>query len=541
LQGWYSFHRGETGIKVLGYNFGINTTVTMSLNDTNITGTNFVPTGTSSTERTFGIPTGGASGSITLTAGGTQAHNNNIVVADIATKSWNSEYNALTSGSKLWINKPYAHIWRTETQVGNGTITAGTIFGTDGQSAGLESPGMALQFNGSDAGKLHAVWAAPNSDEVFYARNDGNRIRLVRCGEPYIATDIDYFNAGNNNHIRNASAAYSYQRDGGPRLVLKTTMEDNDRGGFDDTTPTIARGINPSSTDRWQNTRISKAAASINDNRDIDPGKVFVTAYDGYYKRLLFTSHGGSNLTAGTDNTNIGNDNEWYLDGGGATTTGARTTNAVGTSIINSNISGSDAVTNGDFNYNQWTRRYVLPVDNPLRTGSGSYVSMKIQRTVENGSGTIDQGNADIIHLAFYNSKYRTVVYAFGTRTGSFTAYAIDRVVEGGQWTDISVDRDGNPWIVYADAANKGKKDGARIAYKGTFIRPLNDPITGESIIGWEAMTMPANFEVKDDRLNIAVWPPIGVAASANATRPHRRLERGSRLRQRPVPCRVLL
>jgi hypothetical protein len=587
LQGWYSFYRGENGIKVKGYNFGnADSTVTVLLNGTSL-GTTSVATGDNPQQkRVFNISdaTTWDSGQITLTVGdSTEAHNNSITVADIATRSWNKEYNEFTPGSTLWVNIPYAHIWQTKQVIGNSTTTAGTVFGANGDSAGLDSPGMALQYNGSEAGKLHAVWSAPNTDEVFYARNDGyneysnnntgnitsTRQRLKLTGEPYTATDIDYYNAGDNEHKNNASAVMSYQRDGGPRLVLKPTMVESvatNNGGGDDAGYIIARGINPSSTNRWQNARIIKAAVSTAEGA---PGHVYITAYDAYqsYKRLFFTAEGDRVMTAGgynvsgqPDGQGNPNDRERFLDG-----------NNSGVGVVNSNTWGSVGTTNTDgttsstsssagqwsaVDYDSstkpvvvyydetnntlrlayftgtvtatdltnlgtmtnWIRRYVLPTGHKLRAGSGTYVSMKIDRAnkitaqnVEGGYGTTDE---DTIHLAFYNSTYRTVVYAVGSLTGNFKAYAIDRVVEGGQWTDISVDKDGNPWIVYADASRLGNRDGVRIAYKGTFTRSLKDTITGEDIKGWEAMTMPSESKVNNDRLNIAVWPPTGIASS---------------------------
>jgi len=159
-----------------------------------------------------------------------------------------------------------------------------------------------------------------------------------------------------------------------------------------------------------------------------------------------------------------------------------------------------------------WTRRYVLPdtgAGSELRRGSGSYVSMKIDR--ENGNR---------VHLAFYNSTNKAVVYATApSPSGTFTATVIDRVVEGGQWTDISVDSSGNPWIVYADSSRIGGRDGVRMAYKSSgtnaFTKPATDPISGNTLLGWEALTMPANFNVNNDRLNIAAWPPSGYSGSA--------------------------
>jgi hypothetical protein len=84
------------------------------------------------------------------------------------------------------------------------------------------------------------------------------------------------------------------------------------------------------------------------------------------------------------------------------------------------------------------------------------------------------------------------------------------------------VDNYGNPWITYGDTSRNGNYDGVRIAYKSAanngsrtnaieFTRPASPAVgtgTNPSIQGWEAVTMPANFTVNNDRLNIEAWPP---------------------------------
>jgi hypothetical protein len=564
LQGWYSFYQGESGIKVKGYNFGTTAGGTMTLNTTNIT-----LTGASSTERTFNIPaTGVASGAITVNTGtgaAYAAYNNNSTSAG---KSWNREYSAYTPGSDLWINRPYAHIWRSEEGTAGG---ANTYFAGTNDSGGMDSPalkaspGMALQYNGPGAGRLHAVWARYNLDTISYGDNAGTYRRLNRSGDPYAFTDMDYYNAGNDAFNNNVSTVALYQRDGGGRLILRPTTTERDVNGGDDASIVVGagppndannNGRQPQSTDteRYQNPRIKKLAAST---ADANPGTVIISSFDSYDKRLHYTRQSGAlnnanGATFGTVNL------QYFLDGGtlndhnnlqnlgNVNIFSAGITNSnTGGAITRSNSAGKYSAIDYDSNsrpviayfddQNQtlrllyansdnptsaaaWTRRYVLPVGHQLRVGSGSYVSMKIQRTNEAGNGTAAQGDADLIHLAFYNSDKKAVVYAVGTRTGSFTASIIDRVVEGGQWTDISLDQTNNPWVVYADSARTGSRDGVRIAYKssgaGAFTRDLIDPVTGVSVQGWEAMTMPADFKVNNDRLNIAVWPPKGYTGS---------------------------
>jgi len=607
LQGWYSFYQGETGIRINGYNFGTTNTTTVTING-NAVGTTGGPAANSGktipTQRTFGITASNiSSGEIIVRFNNIEAYNNG---SSTANKSWNRDFSNNTPGSDLWINKPYAHIWRTVQEAGTAT-TAGTIFADNGVSAGLDSPGMALQYTasteGGGIGRLHGVWTTYGRESFFYAQNRGDlpkptnqnqtppsyfnnaitnptinnatsgegtygragSVLLVKSGEPYSAGDIDYYNNPTSADYRNnISAVAAYQRDGGPWLILKPRLSaivfNNNAstdGGGTDSAYSITRESNPVSTYRWRNTRIKKVAPSTSDQ---NPGKVFVTAYDLTNKRLFFkTVTGNVAPSAGTTANNGGT--EYYLDGGAPPTatpptpvmpanlTGiqgiAASTQAGNWAALDYTSQGNPVIAYFD-EQNQtlriicarndnpttgadWTRSYVLPAGHALYRGSGSYVSM-----------AIDRNNGNRIHLAFYNSNNEAVVYASGTIVNNnfvlASASVIDRVVKGGQWTDISVDSNGNPWIVYADSARLGNRDGARVAYRsydysnqpdtsatvsGTFGRPLTDPITGTSIRGWEALTMPANYQVNDDRLNIEAWPPAGYAnAAANPTSP---------------------
>jgi hypothetical protein len=601
LQGWYSFYQGETGIKVKGYNFGSGATAV----DTNTAITNKiaitpVAASTSPTERTFSIPTTATSGAIALMFGTIPAYNNTSTTEG---KSWNKETNTFTPGSDLWVNRHYAHIWRSAEAVGSAG-TAGTIIGASTSSEGMDTPtgratpSMSLQYMGNAPGTIHAAWSKYNRDEVYYGTNTGTASRLLLAGEPYTHTDIDYYNGTdmNTNDRYNASVVVSYQRDGGPRLVLKATIQDRSVNGGDDNSWIIGAGVDGRSTssDRWKNPRIRKLAVSgtsttnvgntnangTNPTQALDnnPGTIIISAFDSFDNRLLYSRQSGA--FANNSNTNSFGTvaNQAFLDGGGTVEAGTTTAANLGSvpiraadvanapatitangvtynygTIGRSNSAGQYSAIDFDSagrpviayfddqhqtlrllyaNSNNpttaaaWTRRYVLPEGHSLRLGSGSYVSMKIQRANEAGSGTAAQGDTDTIHLAFYNSNNKAVVYAFGTREGVFTASVIDRVVEGGQWTDISLDQNNRPWIVYADSSRTGNRDGARIAYlstgtgAGAFTRTLTDPITGTDITGWEALTMPSDYKVNNDRLNIAVWPPKNAAGNLGANSP---------------------
>ena len=602
-QGWYSFSQSEPNIAVLGYNLGTSTTGTViSLYNGSVT---TVTDNRSYTNRhIFAMPGTVNSGRIDVTVNSTPAYNHS---SSHANKSWNREYNAYTSGSDLWVNKPYAHVWRT----GNSDTSPATYFVN---STGLDSPSMALQYTGTNAGRLHGVWSTYGNESFYYstnATNGGTRVTLAYAGEPYSYTDIDFYNTTGGNGTTYASVTASYQRDGGAFLKLKGNIDagfNSTSGGNDfeldeaTATPTIGMDIRPSATDRWQNGRVRKAGVSTANN---NPGRAFVVSYDSVYQRLYFNNRNGAN------NVNI-----YYLDGGGASGAGIAagitdnnewgtitrsqsagkwsavdydssgnpvvvyydeandtlrlaypTTNVVDRSItvqayrtdniINyighgftdnqivrvsgagftsgtnyyirrtsdnefrlSATSGGGNITltaNAIYNitvqpgvggHHGWERRYVLQQGSQLFRGSGTYVSMKIQRTKE---GDAAEAYNDTIHLAFFNSARNTVVYAVGKKNESFTTYIVDNVVNGGAWTDISLEQVGNdvyPWIVYADSTRIGNRDGARIAYKSSSLtRTLKDS-TGAVITGWEAITMPADYVVNDDRLNIAVWPP---------------------------------
>jgi hypothetical protein len=169
-----------------------------------------------------------------------------------------------------------------------------------------------------------------------------------------------------------------------------------------------------------------------------------------------------------------------------------------------------------------WTRYYLLPEGHALRKGSGKYISMKVDAY---------QG----IHIAFYNNVYNTVVYYYASNRnnignapngGNVKAHTVDSVVTGnGFWTDVKVDNNTNPYIVYSDISRSDNYDGVRVAYKSAtspaniFTGANTCPVTGESISGWEAVSMPANYRVNNDRLNIEVWPPA-VRGGTLGTRP---------------------
>jgi hypothetical protein len=174
-----------------------------------------------------------------------------------------------------------------------------------------------------------------------------------------------------------------------------------------------------------------------------------------------------------------------------------------------------------------WTiRDFVIPDGNKLSSGTGQYVSMKIDT----------RGTNDIVHIAAMNATSKQVVYVRGTlnptsgTTGNnglyqstggvltnVTVSAVDTVGSVGAWCKISLDSAGNPWIAYQDETWVGARDGVKVAFlnasifnKGatgtTFVGEDIDR-HGNNITGWEAMHVPTQFRVRNSRLGMENRP----------------------------------
>ncbi|MCL2761687.1 MAG: Ig-like domain repeat protein [Treponema sp.] len=567
-QGWYSFYQGEQNITVLGYNFGAGgsgNAVTMNLFD-DTDSFDLAPAHKPNTNAaysknlfTFSIPADAKSGRINMSVGSIPVYNH----TSDHTNVWNTEASDYISGSELWVNKPYAHIWRSE----NSSDLPATYFAG---STSLQRPSMSLQYladgdtgSADRVGRLHGAWAVYGTEGTYYGQNNaGARIDLAAGdAEPFVDPAIDYFNSANA-VAANVGIAHVYQIDGQARLGINirlgtgwaTAPGDNSAVNF---FTTIGTGLNPSSTDRWQSVRVSMAAPNTSTNASV-ARRMYVSAYDSVRRSLWFGARvSGSDTAAATatstpvmllDGLNgvaintaldVGDHNYAAPTSGRAgrytaidyitLSTGvnrpiiAYYDEANDTVRLVYNHQGDLSLTDANTTQNttlttatNWTRRYVFKPTDDFYRGSGTYVSM-----------VVDRNDGVTVHLAFFNRISNSLVYATGRYDGDFTAYTVDNVVSGGTWTDISLDSGANPWIVYADTSRTGNRDGARIAYRdaAAFTRTMNDadgnPITDLAhLTGWEAITMPANYVVNDDRLNIAAWPPRIPAAHTLGTRP---------------------
>jgi len=183
-------------------------------------------------------------------------------------------------------------------------------------------------------------------------------------------------------------------------------------------------------------------------------------------------------------------------------------------------------------------RDFVIPADNPVSFGTGEFVSMRIDH------GRTDSGTTrNRVHIAALNTVNSQLVYIRGTinpnavgtgnaiqATGGVLTVDMVRVVDSvgtvGRWSTISLDAAGNPWIAYADEANRGSMDGVKLAYfnSALFTKQLNDPY-GQSVTGWETMHVPARYRVENQtldarengRLGLENFPTRNVAFTGTA------------------------
>jgi hypothetical protein len=324
-----------------------------------------------------------------------------------------------------------------------------------------------------------------NPGRGIYGRTQAATNITYTPGEPYLAQDVSFYNGA----LANGAVALTYEEDGNPVIEVYQGDGTSNQTHFSTRTQPVSTAQNGVSTQRWQNIRVVRA-----------DGRFHVSSYDSVNRRLQYynsdrlTTNGiaidGNGATNGIDGTGASNDAGRYsaidYDGTGPIIAYYDTQNST-LRLAYASVQNPAA--------NNWTRRNVMETTDTWYSGSGEYVSMKV---TSNGN----------IHLAFYNNKEQTVVYAFATsRTATFTSYAVDRGIKGGTWTDISVDGNGNPMIVYGETARMGNYDGARMAYRSSGNNGIQFGTPG-NMNAWEAVTMPSDSKVKNDRLNIEAWPP---------------------------------
>ena len=636
IQGWYSFYQGEENIAVLGFNLS-GAAVTLTLNDGSSPAT-LTTTLDSDSRPIFTIPNAANSGKLTVNRGGNPVLN--YTTND--SQSWNKEYYQYTSGSELWVNKHYAHIWRSQQNDLPGVTPSSpiTYFGNNtdwGGSSVMKNPAMTLVYTGNNSGSLFGAWISDLNRGVYTSLNDNAaRENIENYSSVSLGNvDVGYYNSAGGS-LNHSNIAYNYLQSANANIYMR------DKDNIDDALlkkiiivpgerHNISGNTSGTPTDRWKSVntvRMEKSnlatfydsynrrlvySMSYYDNESTrvnyvptDPAPVLIdgngvtggtSTNAGLYNAVDYTSEtpnkyaviayydqandipklayaslteatvekyitfderrtiklpaslkvnsgntddiGYEFTTANFHNLSVGQDVlvNPSLDGNGkpieTTTnryrvydTGYWSQTGGGTYSLDSSGNGTvvrlvrvpdgQLLTTGTANSTRWyliddkyktvsittgawTRRNLTAAagyDADLFNNAGTHISMKVD-------------TANNIHLAFFNSRENTLVYAKGTRTGAFQVEKVDAVVTGGTLTDISLDGSNNPFIVYADSSRIGSYDGARMAYK-------RSATAGD----WEAVSMPANYMVSNDRLNIEAWPPANRSGGSLGTAP---------------------
>jgi hypothetical protein len=492
-QGWFAFSRGET-IRVDGFNLAPpGGETTLKIGETSLTAT-----GTPQTSEavSFIIPAASGIGGVktgpvvlttTVTVGGSKEAVNN---RNDNAKPWNREATR-TAGTELWTTDRNAHIWQANED--NDNSDRGYFAG----SRDLADPSMS---SSPTSGNLLGAWTHPAGEASYLAWNTvAAPLRIVKWGDPQSQTDAYYDSVSETaNAVYNNPGSY-----GDGRSV-------DHAGGIFLYAPGAASAPSGLLYDgsifaRFDTNYKGNSAPFLAINRFRNPRYVrrdnnhYASYYDAYQKKLKYSYR--ANVTS------INAYSVTEIDGSGVTETANRLGNNTtdgglysaidldsnGLPVIAYYDSANDTVklawVSGASPNWVWTRQSnVLP--DAYQAGSGTYISMRIDRTVG--------ANQNRIHLAFYNSRLSSVIYATGTKGSEFTAVELDSASNAGAWSDISLDAGGNPWITYLDMSRVGFNDGAKMAFVPN---PAGDNPWAEA--KWEAMNIPAPFYVIDDRLSI--------------------------------------
>jgi len=580
MQGWHSFYQGETGIAALGWNLGGTPGIAgagemggAGIALAGLRSEDLDALGADRADPLSGLHIGGrhriAFEVPAASAGAPGLHSGriNFVVAPSggggggspapihnhrsrAGQPWNRD-NIQGSRSALWTNRPYAHIWRSADALdGSGNAETGgaaegahiprVFMGPFDNTAGLEHPGMALEYSGAGAslGRLHGAWGVFGTAMIHYGTNQrgvvgdpapagavslaATRLATASDIDPFVLPDIGMFEGSG---LPNVAFVHMHDNTSSVRMRANLGAQAGDIGTGAGAFPLLTEtGGGPR---RWQNVRVAKAAANDSANH---PGRLHVSAYDALNRSLPFATRGPGGSGAGAQTAVV-------IDGPNATLVGAGLANsgdaglfsAVGHDAHGPIVAYYDFANDtvriawgrGDSPGNaDWTRREVL--SGALRGGSGTYVSMAVD-----ASGAV--------HLAFFNSRLGALVYARApARAGSgdapaFQASVVDSLEGAGTWTSISVDHWGNPWIAYGYQGRQGNFDGIRMAFRSR--NAAGQGNSGAHFVagnGWEAVQMPAPFRASYDRLSIQAWPPSNradpAAAALQMAQAHREL-----------------
>jgi hypothetical protein len=420
--------------------------------------------------------------------------------------SWNKEQVDGDFTTSLWDDGRYAHIWASD--------EGGTAAGDRGYfpySSGATNPSMTV----NPAGELFAAWGYLGAQQVRRQSNTNKtavpyvQTDVINASDKMVETDmhisayktssnadVEYRPITSFNALNSNAGAHNESALGGIGVNILAAPA-SDGGAISGQRYWAMKVPANGKIDQFQNARVTSYWNGTYGNGNIT---IHSSAYDKYAKTLRYASIAAPAGTA-TNGQRITVDSSgdvgWYsaID---LTTADHKPVIAYYDRINDTLKLAYSSATDGA--NGTWTIRNVMAPTDQYYTGSGMYVSMRI-----------DSG--DNIHLAFYHTTGSTnaVIYAKGTATGIFTTCKVDDAGTVGAWTDVSLDTAGNPWITYQDLIRTSNTDGVKIAFynngTGVFQKTSTDDY-GKDNTGWEVMSVPtAGYAVIDDRLSIECKP----------------------------------
>jgi hypothetical protein len=512
-QGWYSIYREDTPAathSLTGYNLKTAGNSTLYIGDgASGSPANLTITNVDKNNLTFRLTSTTRSGKIVLkTSTGVEAANSRLTKIN----SWNLEQQS-AAGREIWDHSRFAHIWRAKA----GDFFASSNGGSD----------FSMAVNPVDAG-LWAAWVNRGTFKTyhsFYNNNaTKNTIYILDSHDAQRETDV-FLNTGL--HTGNADTqGTDAELDNGTRqsgvtvAYMNLAAYTHDHSGTGDTggiavynknAPNYARtavdglaypmeDVRKSASDhvstRFNRPRVVVRSTGTANNQN----RIHTSYYDNISKQLRYSStlsaadpfNMAVDGSAATENVGAWSAIDYLSDGRPIIAYYSDTNETVKLAYGNTTFTTAMA----------WTRADLLASTDDYYRGSGLYVALRVDRKGTNAS--------DIIHVSFYNSRNNTMVYATGKigdlvtsangGRGSFNfeSMEVDTNLSGGNWADLSLDPQGNPWISYRD------QTGFRVAHRNIteFTKPSVDRL-GHDNTGWDAAVVPTPYGVLDGRLNI--------------------------------------
>lgn len=551
--GFYPLRRGETGVKIYGYNLRTGGT-----NDSVLIGA--VPTTNSSASGviTTNIPSSAASGKLLVTVNNVLAINN----MNSNASTYNRENNQYIDGTELWTDDRYIHVWQSDD---NQTL------GNRGYFTGSENPiHPAMTIDGT--GLLYASWSNYGLADVLINTNASDTTtQIFSSYDPAEHTDISFGNdisvAYNANTYGNGT--WDANGAGGVEVWSKANdrtfaMEElyhnrmlmqfiNQRiqtvGSISHISyyDTVSNSLKYDRKDLTSATTTEQATwINIDGGFDADDGFTSSIINSGNYNnfnrptvttihvsegdlvttgQLIMTLSNNDTFSALQDGTisqifvtvgeEIDNDDLYQI---ADYTTAGRVVeqgNAV-RSASAGEYSAVDVTPTTNYPviayYDVSNQRLKLAYSNNTNpdegdwslqgvTTAGSYTGKYVSMRIDNNG---------YIHLAYYKTSTGDLIYLKSTNnpTDGITDYTfgseevLDSIGSVGMWADLSLNGT-SPVISYLDASRVNTFDGMKVATIESTFDTNYDSVVDALDVMWETQNLPLAFEVDSKRTSI--------------------------------------